>query len=219
MHENRFFPEPQLDKARLAEFLSYLVLTVGSIQTEWFRARIMESSDPYPPDKMGAPPKHLARHGRANPAGIPYLYLASDPTTAVAELRPHTGEFVCIAKFQLPDNASVVDLRAPRVTVSPFMLAGENEIELVRKDIAFLEQLGNELTRPVLPQAAAIDYTPSQYLCEFIKACSFDGVLYRSSVGAGINLAMFAPSEAEFVELHVDQVRQVRVELTSENVC
>jgi len=50
--------------------------------------------------------------------------------------------------------------------------------------------------RPVLPQAAAIDYTPSQYLCEFIKKRKYDGVLYRSSVSTGINLALFEPVRA-----------------------
>lgn len=39
--------------------------------------------------------------------------------------------------------------------------------------------------RPVVPQAAAIDYTPSQYLCEFIKKCGYNGVVYLSSVIEG----------------------------------
>ena len=39
-----------------------------------------------------------------------------------------------------------------------------SEIRL-RADLPFLERLGDELTRPVLPQSAALDYTPSQYLC------------------------------------------------------
>jgi hypothetical protein len=66
----------------------------------------------------------------------------------------------------------------------------------LRADIAFLERLGEELTRPVLPRGAAIDYVPSQYLCEFIKKSGYDGVVYRSSVSAGINLALFDPSRA-----------------------
>ena len=48
----------------------------------------------------------------------------------------------------------------------------------------------------MLPQGAAIDYVPSQYLCEFIKKCGYDGVVYRSSVSDGINLALFDPSRA-----------------------
>ncbi|WP_211222764.1 RES family NAD+ phosphorylase [Paludibacterium yongneupense] len=47
----------------------------------------MTEDAPYPIDKMGAPPKQLATHGRANPTGIPYLYLGSHPATAIAEIR------------------------------------------------------------------------------------------------------------------------------------
>ncbi|WP_244510957.1 RES domain-containing protein [Mesorhizobium sp. LCM 4576] len=52
---------------------------------------------------MGAPPKRRSSHGRANPAGIPYLYLGSLPETAAAEIRPHTGEVACVADFTIPD--------------------------------------------------------------------------------------------------------------------
>ncbi|TPW03192.1 MAG: hypothetical protein FD125_1693, partial [bacterium] len=72
--------------------------------------------------------------------------------------------------------------------------------------IGFLERLGEELTRPVLPSGAAIDYVPSQYLCEFIKKCGYDGVLYSSSVSEGINLALFDPDKAT-----AQAVRQVLV--------
>ncbi len=63
-------------------------------------------------------------------------------------------------------------------------------------DILFLERLGYELTRPVLPKSAALDYIPSQYICEFIKKTGFHGVLYSCSVSEGINLALFEPENA-----------------------
>jgi hypothetical protein len=80
--------------------------------------------------------------------------------------------------------------------VSPFTLGDEDEIGALRSDIAFLERLGSELTRPVRPSGAAIEYVPSQYLCEFIKKAGWDGVIYRSSVSDGKNLALFDPARA-----------------------
>jgi hypothetical protein len=80
--------------------------------------------------------------------------------------------------------------------VSPFLLEDAEGIGRLRSDLPFLERLGDELTRPVVPQSAAIDYTPSQYLCEFIKKCGYDGVIYRSSVSDGINLALFKQERA-----------------------
>jgi len=162
----------------------------------WYRARIRTSDVRYEIDEMGAPPKRLATHGRANPPGIPYLYLGSLPATAAAEVRPHTGEVACVADFTVAGALHAVDLRNPRKLVSPFILADAGAIGQLRADIPFLERLGEELTRPVLPQGAAIDYVPSQYLCEFIKKSGYDGVVYRSSVSEGINLALFNPAKA-----------------------
>ena len=163
---------------------------------------------------MGAPPKRLASHGRANPAGIPYLYLGSKPETAAAEVRPHTGEVACVADFTIPE-IQAVDLRNPRKLVSPFILEDASAIGQLRADLPFLERLGEELTRPVLPSGAAIDYIPSQYLCEFIKKSGFDGVVYRSSVSDGINLALFEPTKATGGAVALYNITRVSVEVSN----
>ncbi|MDB6008021.1 MAG: uncharacterized protein JWL65_271 [Gammaproteobacteria bacterium] len=196
MYKNRFFPDANMDLDRLGNLLDALKIEPDEAPSLWYRARIQTEDVPFPIAKMGAPPSRTATHGRANPAGIPYLYLGSQPDTAIAETRPHTGELVCVADFATPPDLRLVDLRHPRRVVSPFVLADATDVAQMRSDLPFLERLGDELMRPVLPQAAAIDYTPSQYLCEFIKKRKYDGVLYRSSVSGGINLALFEPSRA-----------------------
>ncbi|MCB1470434.1 MAG: RES family NAD+ phosphorylase [Rhizobiaceae bacterium] len=196
MFGNRFFPASEINRERLVDLLAYLKLEPDEIPETWHRARLQGQDGAFPIDKMGAPPKRIASHGRANPAGIPYLYLASNEGTAISETRPHTGELACVADFTIPNDLSIADLRNPRRSVSPFVIGDEAQIGLMRGDIDFLARLGEELTRPVLPQSAAIDYVPSQYLCELIKKAGYDGVIYRSSVGDGINLALFSPERA-----------------------
>jgi hypothetical protein len=194
MYHNRYFPQKTIDLERLKALLSPLTLGADELPTIWYRARICPGDEPFTVDQMGAPHRRIATHGRANPAGIPYLYLGSTPNTAVSEIRPHTGEIASVANFTTPTTLKLVDLRIPRKMVSPFVLADADDIGRMRNDLPFLEHLGNELTRPVIPQSAAIDYTQSQYLCEFIKKCKYEGVIYRSSVSAGMNLALFDPS-------------------------
>lgn len=194
MYRNRYFLDQAIDSDRLKELLVHL--PADDMPATWHRARIMSDDKPYPIEEMGAPPKRQVSHGRANPAGIPYLYLGSQPDTAIAEVRPHTGEMACVADFTITGGLTAVDLRNPRQLVSPFLLADAVAIGQLRADIPFLERLGEELTRPVLPRGAAIDYVPSQYLCEFIKKSGYDGVVYRSSVSTGINLALFDPGRA-----------------------
>ena len=190
MYHNRYFPEKTIDLDRLEALLSSLTRDADELPTTWYRARILAGDVQYTVNQMGAPPNRIASHGRANPAGIPYLYLGSAPDTAISEIRPHTGEIACVADFTTPAGLKLVDLQAPRKMVSPFLLADAVDIGRMRNDLPFLERLGNELTRPVIPQSAAIDYTPSQYLCEFIKKCGYQGVIYRSSVSDGMNLAL-----------------------------
>jgi hypothetical protein len=213
MYHNRFFPEAKIDLERLEDLLKdVLTLEVGEVPDLWYRARIQPGDAPFVLAEMGAPPKRIASHGRANPAGIPYLYLGSTQLTAISEIRPHTSEIVCVADFRTPNNLKLVDLRRPKKMVSPFDWDAAN-IRRLRSDLPFLERLGNELTRPVVPQAAAIDYTPSQYLCEFIKKCGLDGVVYRSSIGDEINLALFDPALAAPGAVSQYRVKSVSVEV------
>jgi hypothetical protein len=209
MYENRYFPDSQIDADRLTELLEYL--RADEVPTKWYRARIPSDQEELSLNDMGAPAPRLVSHGRANPSGIPYLYLGSEIETAISEIRPHTGELAYVASLEIPVGLKIADLRNPRKLVSPFRLEDENQVGQMRIDVGFLERLGDELTRPVLPKGAAIDYVPSQYLCEFIKKCEFDGVLYRSSVSEGMNLALFNPDNATRQELFKYRVTSVSV--------
>jgi len=60
---------------------------------------------------------------------------------------------------------------------------------------------------------AANKYLPSQFLCEFIKHCGFDGLLYRSSVGPGVNVALFTADKAQAGRITPYQVERVTVEI------
>jgi hypothetical protein len=217
MYHNRYFPEATIDLDRLESLLSSLIFDDDEVPARWYRARIQTGDTPFAVCEMGAPPKRIASHGRANPAGIPYLYLGSNPIVAISEIRPHTGERACVADFTTAPDLKLIDLRNPRIMVSPFMFVLEDDIDIgrMRIDLPFLERLGDELTRPVVPQSAAIDYTPSQYLCEFIKKCGYQGVIYRSSVSDGINLALFDPTLARCGAVTEYDVTRVAIEIAA----
>ncbi|MEB3843077.1 RES family NAD+ phosphorylase [Pseudomonas guariconensis] len=212
MEENRFFPKDTISRDRIRYLAEQLILENESLPPIWYRARIQDSDIPYPIEKMGAPPKDKASHGRANPVGISYLYMASELNTAISEIRPHTGERITIAEFEITERVKLADLRDPRKLVTPFICDSESQLIELRGDIAFLERLGEELARPVLPRSAAIDYIPSQYLCELIKNIGFDGVIYKSSIGSEINVALFYPQKAQAKKTSMHYVSRVKVE-------
>lgn len=215
MYKNRFFPDIDIDKDRLRNLLSHLIIDPHEIKTTWFRARINKPESNFSFTDMGAPPNDLATAGRANPSGIPYLYLASTKETSVSEIRPQTGEKVCVADFKINSNLKVIDLKSPKSTISPFLLDNENEVALLRNDIEFLVQLGSELTRPVLKHVAAIEYLPSQYICELIKKCGYHGVIYKSAIEGGTNLALFNRLDASVKAIENYQIGKVSIELNT----
>lgn len=212
-NENRFFPKSDINQISLQKHLSNLILPVEEFPIASYRARIAKNGTAFEIDKMGAPPANLATSGRANPVGIPYLYLASEEITAISEVRPQPGELICIARFVFKRSPKIIDLRSPRDTISPFLEAEDDDIALLRGDIDYLEMLAHELEETVVPDAAAIDYIPSQYLCEFIKNCGFDGVAYCSSMCEGMNIALFRPELAEAVDLKEVTVKSVKIDL------
>ncbi|MEA3544438.1 MAG: RES family NAD+ phosphorylase [Thermodesulfobacteriota bacterium] len=207
-HQRRFFPT---NNSEIMNLETSFVALESRMALTVYRARACEHGTPFMIDEMGKPPEKLVGNGRANPVGIPCLYVASDADTAVAEIRPHKGEVVCVAEFKVETELSFVDLRNPRSKISPFSLDEEN-LRMVHRNMSYLCRLGDELTMPILPRTAHLDYLPSQYLCEFIKSRGYDGVVYKSAMGSGINYAIFNDSKVSGINICVYQVDQVYVE-------
>ncbi|PNU21642.1 hypothetical protein C2E25_01920 [Geothermobacter hydrogeniphilus] len=207
-HQRRFFPTNNSEILNLET--SFVALESRATLTVC-RARVCDQGVPFSLDEMGKPPEKLVGNGRANPVGIPCLYVASDAATAVAEIRPHKGEIVCVAEFEFRSALSFVDLRDPRKKISPFSL-DEEDLRMVHRNMGYLCRLGGELTMPILPRTAHLDYLPSQYLCEFIKSCGYDGVVYKSAMGPGVNYAIFNDSEVSGKDVSLYQVNHVHVE-------
>jgi hypothetical protein len=131
----------------------------------------------------------MALNGRANPVGISYLYVASTPKTAIAEIRGHKGESVDVLEFEIKNNLNLFDLRHPRQTISPFEQI--DDLEFIYKYMPYLELLENELSKPVIPKKANLEYLASQYLCEIIKQMNYHGIIYKSSIATGNNYVIF----------------------------
>jgi RES domain-containing protein len=157
-------------------------------------------------EDMGAPPPEKATGGRANSKCIPVLYTATDKPTALAELRPWKGQRLSLATGVLQKEAHLADLTRIREISSPFDYEPGTDLHVVKQGFRFLERLSKELSIPVDPRTADIDYLPTQYLSELIKHCGYDGMIYPSAMGtgSGTNVALFAPTAVLFES--VDQI-------------
>ena len=208
-NKNRFFPKNALDRTELEPFGRYIGLILKEGSQKFYRARINNTDKPYPISKMGKPPEKNTQNGRANPIGIPYLYVASTIETAISEIRGHKGEIIIIAEFQMKKNLELADLRDPKNTISPFELNDEDELKLLYENMPYLTLLGNELAKPIIPRKANLEYLPSQYLCELFKHIGFHGIVYKSSISDGNNYVIFNDKRLKAVGTYQYQIMDV----------
>ena len=104
-----------------------------------------------PTSEMGPPPPERTPAGRMNAAGIPVSYGALDKDTCIAEIRPPVGSYVITGKFELLKDVYLLDLNLLQdVTIETSYFDPEYADRSNR--VAFLKQLGRELTKPVMPE-------------------------------------------------------------------
>jgi RES domain-containing protein len=140
--------------------------------------------------------------GRLNPEGIPYLYVATDEATAIAEVRPWQRAAVSVASLRLVRDVSVVDFCRPTADPSPGI-----EQEDWEKGQGFTwDMVGDGFSIPHHHEDR-LRYLPTQYLAEAFKAVSFDGIRYDSSLSpSGQNIALYDCAVAG-----VESVRRAKV--------
>ena len=173
-----------------------------------FRARIndgIESSKPIAIEHMGAPPIHLAGHGRLNPRGIPYLYLASDRLTAVSEVRRWVGCDITVAEFVLSEDCEFINFSSKHMVNIP-----EGE-EYEGPEFTWRELITWMFSAPFDPRDDTA-YIPTQYIAERIKGTGFDGIIYDSALSAdGYNVTLFNVESAKGVRRETARVTDVKV--------
>lgn len=194
-HDNRFHTQ-LINTDKLEIYLSYLRKDYEKGKS-MYRGRLCYSDKEYKPKEMGAPPIEFAKEGRANSTGIRRLYLADSEKTCIHEIRSGAFDSICIGKFSLCKDISVIDFK--RISkFSPFNGDFDFLEYLVNKPI--LNKIDKEMGRALRAGDNHLDYIPTQYLCDFIKTlfCKSDekysGVEYSSTLNpGGNNLAIFYP--------------------------
>lgn len=194
-HENRFHTD-HINREVLKLFFSLSKENYKSSNI-LYRARISNGTEAWQKKQMGAPPREKASGGRVNPAGLSFLYLAEDKETAIFEIRAGIYEFLTIGEFKF--KKGIKDIELINFTkldkLSPFLLSYSNaKLEFIKYaiNIKHLKKISEEIAKPMRRQDGEFDYLPTQYICDFVKSCGYDGVKYESTMNENkYNLAVF----------------------------
>lgn len=203
--ENYFDVEPEL--ISLIDRFSTRITKTITAGSRYYRARVGVEEryldhggpglfpavvfKPYSKKALGAPPPLLATAGRLNRTGVSFLYLASDTLTAAAEVRPHPGQMLSIGEFECLEDIKIASFE---VDIDSFTIS-DHELDLFH----FIYSTEKLMALPVIP-SEAVRYSITQLLSNCLRQKDFDGLEYKSSVGAGTNICVFKPSSFKQVE-------------------
>lgn len=178
---------------------------------EYFRARLhyKESTVPYKPDEMYAPPCVDSSAGRANPAGIPFLYLCDNESTVLYEIRAAFLDEVTIGRFSLKDSIKE-EISIADFTQKPSVFR-LGEVDKSIKSTLLKDLISRDLSKPMRRYDSEIDYIPTQFICEFIKVfAGVHGIKFRSSLHPeGNNLVIFDQNIMECKSVEKVRVKNV----------
>lgn len=159
----------------------------------------------YKPERM-KPLRDSAREGRANPKGIPYLYVATKKETAMSEVRPWIGSIISTGFFVTTKELELIDFSVEHGEEQHFFFSEPTEEEKIR---AVWSHIDNAFSRPVLESDSTADYAPTQVIAEFIKSKGYDGIVYKSALAEGYNLALFDLDSADLVNCTTFEVKSL----------
>ena len=128
----------------------------------------------------------------------------------MAEVRPWDGQLISIGQFKLLRDLRVINCttkdRPSHICTGGVEPAASEREEHVWADI------DKAFARPTARSDNLPDYVPTQIIVELFRVHGFDGLAYRSSLGAGHNIALFDLNAAQLVGCGLYRLAKIHVE-------
>lgn len=183
--------------------------------TELYRARLHHNSgeEPYQTEKMFCPPADSSTAGRANPSGIPYLYLSDSSETVLYEIRAAYLDEVSIGIFKVKTDLGrpvlIADFTESATIFHPSKVGDKIKTTLLKQKISA------DLSKPMRRYDSELDYIPTQFICEFIKIYTgVNGIKFRSSLHVeGNNFVIFDQGLMDCTDVFQVKVQHVNISI------
>lgn len=183
-------------------------VSLGS-EEKLYRARIHHrSQNAYDKTDMKAPPAQNATAGRANPMGIPYLYLSDNEDTVLHEIRATLHDEISLATF-IKKSIYTDDILLADFTAIPYLYVQYN-VSAKIKSVLLKQRISKDLSKPIRRYDSELDYIPTQFICEFIRLFTdVKGIKFRSSLhDSGVNFVLFDQELMDCIEVNKMQITE-----------
>ena len=204
------------------EFAQYEYLTAGKslhIGQKLYRSRVTPiGQKKIKWDKMGCPPKELTTAGRANPIGIPYLYLSDSAKTTYFEVRAVYLDKLSVGTFRIEKDLKLIDFV---YDVNLFLSYNDGSVPfketIIKKKV--IEAISSDLSKPLRRYDSEIEYVPTQLICEYCRrivdseGATADGITFESSLHkGGRNYVLFDESAAKCIRVDSHEITRIDID-------
>lgn len=208
--KRRFFADIE-EMTDLGWDAMFNVITIMDDKNILYRSRINQDgqSVSYPIEKMGTPPNKISTAGRANPQGIPYLYLSTTIETTLYETRATFLDNISIGFFGIKTGKEITLVDFTK-NLSPF---GQVDIKLFTKAKLTRGVISKDLSEPLRRYDSELEYIPTQFICEYIRFfTNADGIQFYSSLEKdGVNVVLFNQENIECTDVELHQITEVKI--------
>jgi hypothetical protein len=177
-----------------------------------YRARVIPSERTYlTKNNMGCPPRGKATAGRANPLGIPYLYLCKNEETTYYEVRALYLDKLAIGSFKTTRDLNILDFTSALSLYYAYNNSTISLSEVIAKQ-KILQLISSDLSKPLRRYDSELEYVPTQLIGEYCKINGIDGICFNSSLhNGGVNVVLFDSSSAECIKVKSREIREVHI--------
>lgn len=207
--QKRYFP-----KIESFDWASYIKGNFKATKgTVYYRSRVIPADKDHLTSKeMSCPPAAKATAGRANPIGIPYLYLCDDIDTTFYEIRAVYLDKVSVGRFVIQRDLDLVNFNIDTNLFYAFNSENNDSlIEVIKHKILF-KKISADLSKPLRRYDTEIEYVPTQLICEYCKHNGADGVMFKSSLHrSGTNIVLFNKDDAKCTKVYTKEITNVTI--------
>lgn len=155
--------------------------------------------------ELSPAPPLLAKTNRMSPAGISYLYIASDIETAYKECRLQ-DEYALVAEYIAKKELKIIDF-SKEVFIWPDSIFDPNYDHDLRWANKFLKDFVSEITSPVDKEDEknkdlSFEYVATEVIAEYIRIRKFDGICFNSSIGKGKSYVFFCGPDKKYYDIN-----------------
>lgn len=165
------------------------------VNRKLYRARVLpDRVKTYGNGEMGCPPNNIVSAGRANPIGIPYLYLCDNEDTTFYEVRARYKDRIAVGTFVVQKNLKLINLTSKSSIYLSSALDGNFADNVKHKLLR--NAVAEDMSKPLSRYDTELEYVPTQFICELCRMNGADGICFSSSLHhSGMNYVLFCGND------------------------